>query len=168
MIKKGNQGFTLIELLVVIAIIGVLSSVITASLGTARGKARDAQRISDLQQIEKAIAIYTNDTNRFPREGADSANGIIGEGAGLDTIIANYIESVPADPRGPGNSNYYYFYDGNAICGGYPDGGAVAVIFARFMEQTSGNGSALCTSQSGEGGFNQPETWSIILGGSSG
>jgi len=45
---KQTRGFTLIELLVVIAIIGILSSVVLASLNTARTKGNDASVKSNL------------------------------------------------------------------------------------------------------------------------
>ncbi|MDO8564485.1 MAG: type II secretion system protein [bacterium] len=58
-----SRGFTLIELLVVIAIIGLLSSVVFASLNSARGKARDARRKADLTQISKALELYYDTHN---------------------------------------------------------------------------------------------------------
>lgn len=48
---KSVAGFTLIELLVVIAIIGMLSSVVLASLNSARGKANNSAVKENLQNI---------------------------------------------------------------------------------------------------------------------
>ena len=55
--RSLSRGFTLIELLVVITIIGLLSTVVLASLGSARAKSRDARRLSDLKQIATTIAL---------------------------------------------------------------------------------------------------------------
>ena len=58
-----KRGFTLIELLVVIAIIGILSSVVLASLNTARGKGADATAKSELNSMRaQAELVYDNAT----------------------------------------------------------------------------------------------------------
>ncbi|MEK9161554.1 MAG: type II secretion system protein [Patescibacteria group bacterium] len=57
--KNLKRGFTLIELLVVIAIIGILSSVVLASLNTARGKGANAAVKSNLNNIRaQAELVY--------------------------------------------------------------------------------------------------------------
>ena len=61
MMKNFNRGFTLIELLVVIAIIGILSSVVLASLNQARSKGADAAVKSNLNNIRaQAELLYDN------------------------------------------------------------------------------------------------------------
>ncbi len=60
---KENTGFTLIELLVVISIIGLLASVMSASLTIAKQKGRNAAVISEVRQVILQLAIYANDHN---------------------------------------------------------------------------------------------------------
>jgi len=62
---KNKKGFTLIELLVVIAIIGILSSVVLASLNTARGKGNDAKVKAQLSGLRAAAEIYYDDNTDY-------------------------------------------------------------------------------------------------------
>jgi len=70
---KKNRGFTLIELLVVIAIIGILSSVVLASLNTARAKGADAAIKSNMANMRaQAELIYDGDGDYDAVCGANS------------------------------------------------------------------------------------------------
>lgn len=90
--KLNNRGFTLIELLVVIAIIGILSSIVLASLNTARQKSRDARRVSDIKQLQLALELYYDANGAYPTYAnffGSSPTSLVG---------ANYISVIPSDP----------------------------------------------------------------------
>ncbi len=98
-----QKGFTLIELLVVIAIIGMLSSVVLASLNTARSKARDARRASDLNQVIKATELFYDDNNAYPSMTNSYVFAIVG-------LTPTYIPTLPEDPKNTGGNRYRYYY----------------------------------------------------------
>ncbi|MDB5245386.1 MAG: prepilin peptidase dependent protein type pilus assembly protein PilA [Parcubacteria group bacterium] len=63
--EESKKGFTLIELLVVIAIIGLLSSVVLASLNAARVKAKDAAVRSEVRQLVTLMALDYSETGTY-------------------------------------------------------------------------------------------------------
>lgn len=63
MILLRKRGFTLIELLVVVAIIGILASVVLASLSSARTRARNVKVTADLRGIITKIELKRDEVN---------------------------------------------------------------------------------------------------------
>jgi prepilin-type N-terminal cleavage/methylation domain-containing protein len=91
---KQNRAFTLIELLVVIAIIGLLSSIVLASLNTAREKGANAARISDVKSLETAMELYYDDHGTYPQVGTAGWGYPIANLAPY-LVSGGYIPSVP-------------------------------------------------------------------------
>lgn len=111
-----KSGFTLIELLVVVAIIGLLSSVVLASLGTARAKACDAKRISDFRSVSVALSMYFDKYHRYPNESPIVTNRWIDNFNNMaqQLVSEGLLTSVPVDP---GGSSYNYYNYGGSIGG---------------------------------------------------
>ena len=113
-IRGGGGGFTLIELLVVIAIIGLLSSVVLASLNGARMKARDVKRIADIRSLQIALESYYNDFGYYPYVGWESSKDATWQTGGLANALRLYISNLHTDPVNDGEKpnlgSYSYAY----------------------------------------------------------
>lgn len=116
----GIRGFTLIELLVVIAIIALLSAIVLASLNTARAKGRDAERLSDSTELQKALELYASDHNgQYPSTGGSNnwqsncsgwsgGHALTGATGWIPNLAPTYISVLPVDPNSA--SPYCYIY----------------------------------------------------------
>jgi len=132
--NTSQRGFTLIELLVVIAIIASLSSIVLASLNTARAKSRDVARAATMRQIASALEIYYSDNNQYPITNCSGGllmasfdsgniwvNNPICTTVGGPTVFASisaalnpYIKGV-ADPRFTNNQSGYLYRSNDGI-----------------------------------------------------
>lgn len=82
-------------MLVVIAIIGILATLLLLQLGVARQRARDATRISHVNQMRTAIELYFDDNGSYPATGTLSS-----------VLVPKYLTLMPTDPLGGGAYGY--------------------------------------------------------------
>ncbi len=87
----------IIGLFVGIAVIGVLASIVLASLNSARQKSRDARRITDIKEIQSALGLYHDANNSiYP--------------SSLSFLVPNFMASIPNDPYDPSENHSTYSY----------------------------------------------------------
>lgn len=129
--KKSREGFTLVELLVVIAIIGILASVVLVSLNSARGKARDARRISDLHQVSLALENYYDANGNYPST--------------LASLATTYIAAVPKDPQTSTDYKYAALGSGTT-CSSYHLGAVLENVHTALSSDSDAPSSdTVCT-----------------------
>src|SRR3990167_7301126 len=141
--NNSAKGFTLIELLIVIGILGVLAAAVVVVLNPAEllAQSRDAQRLSDLGNINSALAFYASNASTVTigttlatsrpttaTSTCQSTTGVAGlasstnrdvDGTGwvgvdfteLSGVGGSPLSVLPVDPTN--NATYYYCYDGD-------------------------------------------------------
>ncbi|MEI7792066.1 MAG: prepilin-type N-terminal cleavage/methylation domain-containing protein [Candidatus Berkelbacteria bacterium] len=128
---KLKKGFTLVELLVVIAVIGILSAVVVLNTNSAKSKARDAIRLSDMATLKTSLGLYLEANGKYPdqRPSPDPSttcltNCVISRSdTAMDGNPGKYISDMdtyfpgglPNDPINKSNGSGNYFYSYQAI-----------------------------------------------------
>ena len=121
-----RKGFTLIELLVVIAIIGILASVVLASLNSARDKGHDASAKASLNNIRAAAEV------EYDNNSPNSYSGVC-----ADTAMVTLLAAANAEAA-------------NAVCF---DESAAGIAEGYAAEVELSNGDFFCIDFTGEAGI---------------
>jgi len=135
-----KKGFTLIELLIVIAIIGILSSVVLASLNSARGKASNAAVKSAMSSLRNQAEIFYDNEYSY----SDVC---------IDPEFANILANATTTGGGPtGDVSDYCVSDTNTWA-----------AYANLKVEDTGGAIVWCVNSSGisKGLSATPTPWTV-------
>lgn len=106
MLIKKNTAFTLVELMVTISIIGILSAITMISFSSSKAKARDTERVGEIQAIATALELYYSKYKYYPNL--------------VSVLVPNYLPSEPKDPStGQGYKYVSFKADNLSSCSFY-------------------------------------------------
>ncbi len=144
-VRKNIKGFTLIELLVVVAIISLLSSIVFASLNSARAKARDSKKIQEFRQLVTAFNLYLDKYGRLPNEGTNILTNAFADNfnsAVTQLKTEGFLSGVPTSTAIGGidysGYNYYNYGPGSTGNNGTPIGGLLVTYLEGATSTTAG------------------------------
>ncbi|HMP67186.1 MAG TPA: LamG domain-containing protein [Candidatus Paceibacterota bacterium] len=163
-----KKGFTLLEMLLVIAIIAILAGIVIVAINPGRqlAQARNAQRASDLNAIDKALKQYYIDNRAWPAAlnsdgnvydicdtGGDNSNDCVNLGDGI--LVPVYISALPQNPSGGNyilaletNSNLSLGAPGSTESGLSPVYiGSNAALIALIEDGDGGGGGGGCDAE---------------------
>ena len=120
--KNQFKGFTLIELLVVIGTIGLLATIITMNVQSARQKGRCAKRRADIVSLQAPLEAYYDTNKAYPntsgaywgtRSNYYGSHDVTGSNGWIPNLAPTYIRRLPSDPNPSSTRCYIYRSDGN-------------------------------------------------------
>lgn len=144
----------MIELLVVIAIIAILTGIILTSLTGSKAKGRDAQRVSDIGQIQLALELYFDRCHQYPLSNSGHIDSTIltqvNANCPSGITLGSYISVINKPPVGANTdqstNGYNYLTNANASPAVNPP--TDYVLYAQLENTSSASANSLGSNSS--------------------
>ena len=150
--NRTTRGFTVVELLIVVVVIAILAIVSFIAFNGIQQRARDSQRVQDMNAIIKALEMYKTTYGTYPAAVGNSPGGWeVSSNPNANhpfldqLVVAGVMPKVPRDPVNVGDMNtagskIYAYYRYGAGSNGCPT--AYYVLIVRTGEASSASSSS--------------------------